>query len=266
LKAVDMFGAASPADPDLTLIIPEEADLAGFSPGYRARVTSSVVKWGWSNDRRSFQAASRVEASPALIANLGRSTIDFAEELPDSLCQWLASEAVATPIAERMVEYFAPGLKLVRIKSAVRRPWLEPGDPINVRTDLFIGRDPETGRSIRGPMVALARVQRVDDIEGTDITAWIRTWDDVLTDDTAVTPNATVCGGCHIKDMVGLVNGTSTDPVAAHMVVNGASFSATRNADGTLIGPKETCAVCHGPGRSSDVKVKHRVGEFQYNP
>jgi len=88
----------------------------------------------------------------------------------------------------------------------------------------------------------------------------------VYTDDTAVTPNATVCGGCHIKDMVGLVNGTSTDPVAAHMVVNGASFSATRNADGTLIGPKETCAVCHGPGRSSDVKVKHRVGEFQYNP
>jgi hypothetical protein len=186
LKAVDMFGADSPADPDLTLVIPEEADLAGFSPGYRARVTSSVVKWGWDNARRSFQGAERVEAAPALIAALGRSTIDFEEQLPDSLCQWLGSEAVATPIAERMVEYFAPGMKLVRLKSAVRRPWLEPGDPINVRTDLFIGRDPETGRSIRGPMVALARVQRVDDIEGTDITAWIRTWEDVVTTDTAV--------------------------------------------------------------------------------
>jgi len=86
------------------------------------------------------------------------------------------------------------------------------------------------------------------------------------TDDTAVTPNATVCGGCHIADMVGLVNGTSTDPVAAHMATNGASFGATRNADGTLVSPIETCSVCHGPGRSSDVAVKHKVGQFRYNP
>ena len=38
-----------------------------------------------------------------------------------------------------------------------------------------------------------------------------------------------------------------------------------RNADGTLIGPTETCSVCHGPGRSSDVKVKHKVAEFRFN-
>jgi hypothetical protein len=40
----------------------------------------------------------------------------------------------------------------------------------------------------------------------------------------------------------------------------------TKNADGTTAtGPTETCSVCHGPGRSSDVKVKHKVGEFRFN-
>jgi OmcA/MtrC family decaheme c-type cytochrome len=87
----------------------------------------------------------------------------------------------------------------------------------------------------------------------------------VYTDDLAVTPNAAICSGCHIPDILGVINGTTSDSVAAHMVVNGASFSATRNADGTLIGPTETCSVCHGPGRSSDVKVKHKVAEFRFN-
>jgi hypothetical protein len=42
------------------------------------------------------------------------------------------------------------------------------------------------------------------------------------------------------------------------MQLMGALFSATQatiNAGATL----EACAICHGPGRSADVKVIHRV-------
>jgi OmcA/MtrC family decaheme c-type cytochrome len=75
------------------------------------------------------------------------------------------------------------------------------------------------------------------------------------TDDVARSPNTTVCSACH-----------TSDSAKAHMVVNGGAFDLTKNADGTTAaGPTETCSVCHGPGRSSDVKVKHKVGEFQFN-
>jgi OmcA/MtrC family decaheme c-type cytochrome len=66
-------------------------------------------------------------------------------------------------------------------------------------------------------------------------------------DDLNITPTAAVCSACH-------------DGVVAksHMQLMGALFSATQatiNAGATL----EACAICHGPGRSADVKVIHRV-------
>jgi OmcA/MtrC family decaheme c-type cytochrome len=75
------------------------------------------------------------------------------------------------------------------------------------------------------------------------------------TDDRAVTPNATVCSACHTGSAARL-----------HMEQTGGSFSATKNADGTSNeAAAETCQTCHGAGRAADVKVMHKVGEFQYN-
>jgi OmcA/MtrC family decaheme c-type cytochrome len=75
------------------------------------------------------------------------------------------------------------------------------------------------------------------------------------TDDRAVTPNTAVCSACH-----------TTAQGKLHMEQNGGSFNATKNADGTSNeAAAETCQTCHGPGRVVDVKVVHKVGEFQYN-
>jgi OmcA/MtrC family decaheme c-type cytochrome len=77
----------------------------------------------------------------------------------------------------------------------------------------------------------------------------------VLTDDVAISPNTAVCSACHVSS-------TAT----AHMTQNGGDFAAGKAADGSLISSGvETCGLCHGPGRSADVKVVHRVGEFPYN-
>jgi len=64
---------------------------------------------------------------------------------------------------------------------------------------------------------------------------------------TAVTPAAAVCSACHT---------TATD--ALHMVQNGGSFNAVKDANSHVVST-ETCVICHGPGAIADVKVVHNV-------
>jgi OmcA/MtrC family decaheme c-type cytochrome len=74
------------------------------------------------------------------------------------------------------------------------------------------------------------------------------------TDDVAWSPNTAVCSACH------------TSAVAEqHMLQNGGSKTLSKNADGTTAGgPLETCQLCHGPGRTADVKVLHGVDNFEF--
>lgn len=70
-------------------------------------------------------------------------------------------------------------------------------------------------------------------------------------DDTNIAPNSAACWGCHDR-------GASV----AHMEANGGAFDVMQTSDGTLVSVSqgtviETCDVCHGPGRSADVKVLH---------
>ena len=75
------------------------------------------------------------------------------------------------------------------------------------------------------------------------------------TDDTVISPNTAVCSTCHVDQLA-----------ADHMQQNGGDFNATKAADSALISSGvETCAICHGPGRTSDVKEVHGVAEFQFN-
>jgi len=76
-----------------------------------------------------------------------------------------------------------------------------------------------------------------------------------LTDDVAISPNTAVCSACHNSDLA-----------AEHMMQNGGDFAASKDDSGAMISAGvETCGLCHGPGRTSDVKVKHGVGEFEFN-
>ena len=75
----------------------------------------------------------------------------------------------------------------------------------------------------------------------------------IPTDDTALSPNAAVCTGCH-----------SSTAAWAHMEQNGA-LEGAKQADGTVLNSAETCQVCHAAGRSADVKVMHEVGIYTFD-
>ena len=74
-------------------------------------------------------------------------------------------------------------------------------------------------------------------------------------DDTVISPNSSVCSTCHVSELA-----------KQHMMQNGGDFAATKAADSSLISSGvETCELCHGEGRSADVKEVHGVDEFQFN-
>lgn len=66
-------------------------------------------------------------------------------------------------------------------------------------------------------------------------------------DDTVITPATATCSSCH-----------DSAEAIAHMTINGASFNTTQAAidSGSV---QETCNVCHGTGRDSDVSTVHDI-------
>jgi OmcA/MtrC family decaheme c-type cytochrome len=92
---------------------------------------------------------------------------------------------------------------------------------------------------------------------GTTLGTTVDVGDDVTTpiDDTVISPNAAVCSTCHVSELA-----------KQHMIQNGGDFEATKAADSSLISSGvETCELCHGKGRTADVKEMHGVDEFQFN-
>ena len=60
-------------------------------------------------------------------------------------------------------------------------------------------------------------------------------------DDLMISATTSVCSSCHDSEIAG-----------THMLQNGADFTATQSSSNS-----ESCVICHGPGRISDVSAVH---------
>jgi OmcA/MtrC family decaheme c-type cytochrome len=76
----------------------------------------------------------------------------------------------------------------------------------------------------------------------------------VVTDDTANSPTVAACIACH-----------TTSTATAHMTQNGGVIGGIKLATGQVTGQQETCLLCHGPGRTSDLREAHRISFYPLN-
>jgi OmcA/MtrC family decaheme c-type cytochrome len=73
-------------------------------------------------------------------------------------------------------------------------------------------------------------------------------------DELGISPTTAACAGCHTGSLA-----------LAHMRQNGGVIGGAKQANGAVVNAAETCAICHGPGRSADTRQVHGVAQFLYN-
>jgi OmcA/MtrC family decaheme c-type cytochrome len=76
----------------------------------------------------------------------------------------------------------------------------------------------------------------------------------VITDDTADSPTAGTCVACH-----------TTTVARNHMTQNGGVFGVPKQANGLAANQAETCLLCHGPGRTADIREVHHISFYPLN-
>ncbi|HEY5810295.1 MAG TPA: OmcA/MtrC family decaheme c-type cytochrome [Povalibacter sp.] len=76
----------------------------------------------------------------------------------------------------------------------------------------------------------------------------------VMTDDIADSPTAGTCVACH-----------STSTATNHMTQNGGVFGGVKQATGHLLEEAETCLLCHGPGKTADIREMHKIDFYPLN-
>lgn len=157
----------------------EEIEVVGATPGLRQAVPEWYVPWDWAEAEGRFRGEVRAFAAAALDAvRAGR--LDAPSRLDDRIARWIATEAHAERVGQRHVEWFGLGLILVRFRPHLPHPHLEPGDVVLVETRDFVGRDPHTGRALKGRLWARAVISEVADPLGRDLVAWVRSYADLF--------------------------------------------------------------------------------------
>ncbi|HEX6938209.1 MAG TPA: hypothetical protein VF158_02265, partial [Longimicrobiales bacterium] len=181
VKWRDIAGAAG-----VTAIFPaEEIQVVGATPGLRQAVPEYFVPFDYSADEDRFRGEVRSFHLPALEAvRAGR--LDAPARLDDETARWISSEQLARAIGERHVGWFGTGLILLDFTSEYAHPYLEPGDLVLVELRSFVARDPVTARALRGQLWALAVLSEVRDAYGRRLTAWVRSYADLLSTSVAL--------------------------------------------------------------------------------
>jgi OmcA/MtrC family decaheme c-type cytochrome len=75
-----------------------------------------------------------------------------------------------------------------------------------------------------------------------------------ITDDIANSPTVAACLTCH-----------TTSTATSHMTQNGGVIGGMKTANGQVANQAETCSLCHGPGRTADIREVHNISFYPLN-
>jgi OmcA/MtrC family decaheme c-type cytochrome len=75
-----------------------------------------------------------------------------------------------------------------------------------------------------------------------------------IADDTAHSPTVAACVSCH-----------TTSTATSHMQQNGGVIGGLKLANGQVTNQAETCAICHGPGNTADIREVHKISFYPLN-
>lgn len=149
----------------------DEVEVTAVTAGFERRITQFGVPYGWADGE--YAGERETSAPTTVLDNFGLRGTLGKQMLDDSIAQWIDTAALADRIGDRMIALFATGCIQMRIRTAVPHPHLEPGDPIALDQDVFVGYDPLNARSLRGRAGMRGRVVQCHDIMGTDFTLWL---------------------------------------------------------------------------------------------
>ncbi|HWP38952.1 MAG TPA: hypothetical protein VNL18_15505 [Gemmatimonadales bacterium] len=163
-----------------------ELEPLDFSPGFRHAVQEFFVRYGWDDTERRYTGEVLSTVDATLFETVmgtgfkGIARFDASQELRDTVCRWLPTEALAHKIGRLHINAFSLGLRLWRFKSIYRYPELRIGDVVAVPTDRFVMRDPGAGRALRGQLYGIGPIVQVGDPEHQTFGVWVRQIADVV--------------------------------------------------------------------------------------
>lgn len=179
VKAVQMLEDAGNERPSPETISRAELTPISVSPGFTNRIDEYFVKWGWEEDTQDWGGEAQAVWLAGFEEKLRSRGIESTDELEEEAARWIESEALAQKIANRKIQHHASGTILWEVRCTRPRPYLEPGDVINLETDQFVARNPNTDLPIRGLVSAKGVVSQVLDPMGTHLVVWIKNFTDI---------------------------------------------------------------------------------------
>lgn len=176
IQVVDMFSPQAAA-----VAFRQETILPlRISPGFRERRPFVSVLWNWNEAKNRFDDEVTWQSTPAL-TKLGKARVDAQEKWNEDSSKYLYTESVAKDIANRTGTAIGTGLILWKFRSRDPYPELEVGDVVSIETSRFLAKDPQSTRSLRGRLSAIAHLTDTTYSNGFwEYTGWVQSYADIL--------------------------------------------------------------------------------------
>lgn len=151
----------------------EEIIPISTTPGWRQRIGSFAVPWGWNG--QSYAGEANVQHQTALVS-FPPALIDTQPRAPEIVAKWLGTGGMARALALRHVQAFAFGLLEWRFRTTYARPEWKLGEIVAIGVENFVAFDPIATRALAGSLVALGMLVGKWDGDGYEWSVWMQTY------------------------------------------------------------------------------------------